>query len=94
MKYIDVKWFHDSDDYSYRLVSEINSDGYEVRKLEFFKNGNVRYATEEVQTGDTRLGIAEVPELSEINVQSEFDGHEISISEFTLLWNEHVDRRS
>jgi hypothetical protein len=94
MRYIDVNWLHDLDDEPYRLVSEIGPDQYETRKLEFFRKGEVGYASSEVHTEITMLGIAEVPAIEEINSQDEFQGQNISKQQFEQLWKKHVPESS
>lgn len=84
--YIDVKWIHDNHDEPIRLVSELDEERSEVRKFEYYIDGTVNYAEEDNNTGDTRLGIVEVSSLSEINLDKEFDGMEISKAEFDSLW--------
>ena len=86
MRYIDVKWLHDNEEYPIRLVSEIGPDGYEIRKLEFFKDGRSGIASEFNASHGVKLGIATVPSLDEINMDSEFAGKEISQSDFERLW--------
>lgn len=90
MRYIDVEWLHDFEDEPYRLVSEIGDDEYEIRKLEFYRNGQVGVATVDVCTEKTMLGIVEVPSIEEINCQGEFQGKEITKNEFELLWEQHA----
>ncbi|MEC8326548.1 MAG: hypothetical protein VX100_10680 [Pseudomonadota bacterium] len=94
MRYIDVNWFNESSDEPYRLVSEIGLDQYETRKLEFFPSGEVGYASPETHTKQTMLGIAEVPELEEINSQEEFQGQNISKQEFEQLWLQYTQKSS
>ena len=87
-QYIDVLWIHGNyDEDPYRLVSELDSERFEIRKLEYFKNGVVQYADEQMQTGDTYLGLVEVPDLQDINNDSEFEGKEISKELFEKFWN-------
>ena len=86
MRYIDVKWLHDNEKYPIRLVSEIGSDDYEIRKLEFFKDGRCGFASEFEASLGVELGSATVPSLDEINTDCEFDGEEISQSDFERLW--------
>jgi hypothetical protein len=86
MRYIDVKWLHDNQEYPIRLVSEIGPDDYEIRKLEFFKDGRCGFACESEASLGVELGAATVPSLDEINTESEFDGEEISQSDFEKLW--------
>jgi len=94
MRYIDVNWLHDSDKEPYRLVSEIGRDQYETRKLEFFRTGDVGYASLRSHTNNTMLGIAEIPQLEEINSQIEFQGKSISKQQFEQLWQKYVPQSS
>ncbi len=94
MRYIDVNWVHESEEYPYRLISEIGEDQFEVRKLEFFRNGNIGFASDTNNTESTVLGIVEVPPLEEINSDKEFQGKNISKQEFELLWEQHVPANS
>ena len=88
--YLSVKWFHDSKDYPTLLISELDAQRYETRKLEFFPNGKVGLADDRRHTEDTRLGKVKVPPLSEINSDKEFEGHEITSVEFEDLWKKHA----
>lgn len=90
MRYIDVNWLLASDNEPYRLVSEIGPDQYETRKLEFFINGEIGYASPSIQTRDTKLGDVEVPQLDEINSQSEFEAKSISRQQFEILWKSYT----
>lgn len=94
MRYIDVHWIHDFEDEPVRLLSEIGPDNFEIRKLEFFRNGIVGYASNKEEHGGTKLGIVEVPCIDEINLQSEFKGVEINKVEFELLWQKNVPTSS
>ena len=86
IEYIDVKWKHDFADEPVRLVSELGEGRYEIRKLEFFRDGTVGCAGAAGCSELTELGIAPVPSLEAINDQSEFEGSEISKSDFEALW--------
>jgi hypothetical protein len=90
MKYIDVRWHHSHEDEPVRLVSEIGTDGFEVRKLEFFRDGRVGFASREANSDATHLGIAAVPDLSEINSEQEFSGIGIDASAFEELWKRYA----
>ncbi len=88
-EYIDVKWIHDNYEvYPCRLVSELDKDRFEIRKLEYFKNGVVQFANDKMQSGDTHLGYVETPLLGVINQDSEFNGKVITQSQFESLWAE------
>jgi hypothetical protein len=86
MRYIDVKWLHENAGDPIRLVSELNLDGYEMRKLEFFRDGSVGFAFASGASHGVELGTASVPPLDEINAIGEFDGVEISSADFEVLW--------
>jgi len=92
MTYIDVKWIHDHPFEPIRLVSELNGFCFEVRKLEFFRDGRVGFASSTKASEKTRLGDAAVPPLAEINESAEFNGIEISAEEFAKLWNQYGSR--
>jgi len=89
MKYIDVRWRHESPDDPIRLVSELDAAGWEQRKLEFFADGRVGFASGAGAATGTLLGTMAVPSLDEINAQSEFEGAEIDAATFETLWREH-----
>ena len=89
MRYIDVRWRHESPEYPIRLVSELVAAGWEQRKLEFFADGRVGFASGAGAAPGTSLGTMAVPPLNEINAQSEFDGVEIDATAFEALWIEH-----
>ena len=90
MRYIDVEWIHDLEDEPFRLVSEIGDDNFELRKLEFCRNGKLGFASGETHTENTMLGIVEVPPLEEINSDVEFQGISISKHKFEQLWQKYV----
>jgi hypothetical protein len=89
-EYIDVRWIHSNADDAVRLVSELDADRYETRKLEFFLDGRVGYASKDRASDATRLGKVPVPPLAEINAQAEFSGIAIGAVDFEALWDEHV----
>ncbi|MFZ6727491.1 DUF6881 domain-containing protein [Undibacterium sp. MH2W] len=86
MRYIDVKWMHENRNYPIRLVSEIGLDGYEIRKLEFFRDGRCGFACESVANLGVELGSSPTPTLDNINAIGEFGGVEISEADFEELW--------
>jgi len=87
MKYIDVRWLHENELDPIRLVSELDAENFEARKLEFFRDGSVGYASESGASRGVELGVAPVPSLEEINHDEEFQGIEISKFDFEKLWS-------
>ena len=94
MHYIDVTWRHTFPDEPVRLVSELGDDRFEVRKLEFFPDGAVGYASAGVEYAGTALGTVAVPPLDAINQDAQFHGVEISASQFNELWVNYADKCS
>ncbi len=88
MEYISVIWKHDHRDEPVRLVSELDGERFEVRKLEFFRDGSVGFASQEGESGGTRIGEVAVPPLSQINDDPEFEGVAITQTQFEQLWQE------
>ena len=89
MNFIDVKWHHSNRSAPVRLVSELDAKRNETRKLEFFADGRVGYASERTSAHGTALGIEPVPPLEEINAQTEFEGTAINSTQFEQLWRIH-----
>jgi len=89
MQYIDVQWIHENADDPVRLVSELDDERFEARKIEFFSNGKVETADIDHSGPDTRLGEGAVPSLEEINADSQFLGVAIQAAEFEALWVIH-----
>lgn len=85
MRYVDVIWVHSDVDTPIRLVSEIGSDGFKTRKVEFFLDDRVDRATVSTASGDIQLGDQPVPPLEEINSQCEFRGIEFDAAIFEAL---------
>jgi len=90
MEYIDVAWRHENPDYPVRLVSELNDQRFEVRKLEFFADGTVGFASEDCSVRGTELGTVAVPPLDEINAESQFHGLSVDRASFEELWRRHA----
>lgn len=89
---IDVAWKHVFEAEPVRLVSVLDRNRHEVRKLEFFRDGRVGFADEARSSHGTELGTVPVPPLVEINADPEFDGRAITLEDFETLWSCHVTR--
>ncbi|WP_420993620.1 DUF6881 domain-containing protein [Cupriavidus sp. 30B13] len=89
-EFIDVQWRHSLGTEPTRLVSELDEQRMEIRKLEFFADGRVGYAWAEHTAHGTELGLLPVPPLTEINAAAEFIGTTITAAEFDALWSTHV----
>ena len=94
MEYIDVTWQHDDEGYPIRIISELDPDRYEIRKIELYKNGGVGYAYEEKSYLGAVLGEKPVPILEEINKDPQFIGKHINAEEFEKLWKIHASNNT
>lgn len=88
MRYQRVRWAHDAVEVPILLYSEIDDDGWEIRKVEEFRSGFRDLASRDVETGGSFLGIEPIPPLDEINLSAEFDGALISAEDFETVWGE------
>lgn len=86
MLYIDVMWHHDDQDYPVRLVSELDENRWELRKLEFYRDGRVGKASKGGSTLDTALGIEPLPLIEEINGDGQFSAMPMEPEAFQALW--------
>jgi hypothetical protein len=86
MKYFKVRWLHQNLDEPVWLYSELDDDGWEIRKVEIFADGNQGFASPSESKGSTALGIVPVPPLEVILRDSEFEGTEITKQEFEEAW--------
>ncbi len=84
--YIRVLWLHSSPDYPVELISEIDGQRYEVRKVEIWADGRTGYASRSEEVGGTGLGRRPVPPFSEIAADPQFKPYEISEAEFERHW--------
>lgn len=83
--YQEVRWHHDRPDEPVALYSEIDS-GFEVRKVEVYRDGRHDYADRSRATGTTVLGEKVVPATDEINEDPEFSAEAITAEEFERVW--------
>lgn len=86
MKYILVKWLHDSPDDPISIYSEIDADQWEHRKVEVFANGRRGFADADEEVGGSRLGLEPWPDLEKLGAEPEFEITEIAGHEFEALW--------
>jgi hypothetical protein len=85
-RYLKVLWHHHSPVEPVAIYCEISS-GYEVRKVEVFRDGRHDYADTSHSTGITRLSSILTPTADEINQDpEEFSATTITASEFEQVW--------
>lgn len=87
MKYLKVKWLHDSNDYPIEMYSELDSKRNEIRKVEIFPDDSIGYAENASSFGKTILGKVPIPSIQEINEDPQFIAMEITKDSFDNIWN-------
>jgi hypothetical protein len=92
--YIVCDWKHDDPKYPIRIYSEVDEEGWETRKVQFFPDGRVGYADlERVDNGDTGLSELPLPSIEEINANPRLEDKEITKEEFEEVWRKYVENR-
>lgn len=86
MTYIKVYWNHDFPDEPILMLSELDDDRNEIRKVEVYRGDLLGYACEDRNKNGTLLSECELPELSVINEDIQFEGVEIEKEEFEKVW--------
>jgi hypothetical protein len=86
MKYLKVDWHHENQSDPTRMYIEIDDARWERRKVEMFADGRMTYASPSSATGDSMLGLMEVPSIDDIRAIGEFDAVYIEQAEFMAMW--------
>lgn len=81
-----MKWIHDLPDTPELLYSELDSEQWEIRKVEVYPDGRMDFADHEERTGSTKLGIEPMPPLEDIAADPQFEPQVISAEEFESVW--------
>jgi Domain of unknown function (DUF6881) len=90
--YIRVRWLHGFPDEPVDLWSELDRARFETRKLEFFRDGTVGFASAAESAHGTELGSIPVPSLEEIATDPQFLTKEISQAAFERRWKTRHSR--
>jgi hypothetical protein len=94
MTYIRIRWLHAFPDSPVDYWSELDCERFETRKLEYYRDGTVGYASAVEAVGDTVLGVLTVPLLHEIASNPEFEPEEITKADFEQKWEiRHLSSR-
>ena len=91
-RYLKVTWHHDFPDEPSVLYSEIDA-GYEIRKVDVYRDGTHDFADGSRSIVTTRLGEIPVPTAEEINEDPEFSAVAISAEDFDLVWQRATQSR-
>ncbi|GAA2075812.1 hypothetical protein GCM10009801_30800 [Streptomyces albiaxialis] len=89
-----VTWHHDFADEPVAICSEIGEDGYEVRKVEEFRDGMLSWADGEHEHGRTGLAVIPMGRIEDIQAQAEFTASHIPRAEFEAVWHRATDRQA
>ena len=92
MIYIKVHWKHNFQNEPIFLYMELDENRNEIRKVEIFGNDLLGYAYKNININGTFLSKFKIPELCEINEDSQFDAFEIDKETFELIWNRAVKK--
>lgn len=84
-RYQKVLWHHNYPDEPVMLYSEIDS-GFEIRKIEVYRDGRRDYADRSHSTGTTMLGEKMIPGMDEIRGDPDFSAVAIAAEEFEEMW--------
>ena len=93
MIYIKVFWKHDFPDEPILMFSELDNNRNEVRKVEVYRGNRLGYACEKNNKNGTLLSECQLPELSVINEDIQFEGKEIEKDEFEKVWKRALEGR-
>ena len=93
MQYIRVIWTHEDADMPIEILSEIDDERYEVRKIDRFADNRIQCASEDFEEGDTRLGEKPWPQPEEVN-DAELCAAYITQEEFEARWREVTAHRT
>jgi hypothetical protein len=87
MKYIRLYWTHDRRDMPIWLISELDDENCEMRKVEIWRGGAKGYADRTTSYGSTGLAQVPLPPFDEIAALPGFELEEINRAEFEREWN-------
>lgn len=88
MSYIRVRWIGADYDMPVLILSELDAERWETRKLEIFADGSQGYAAHGVSSGSTILSLEPLPSVAEIASDPQFRIEEITEQEFEAIWRQ------
>lgn len=86
LAYLKVIWHHDFPDEPVVMLSEVR-DGWEVRKVEKFRDGRAQCAGPSGTSGDTVLSETSLPTPDEIARDPQFTVEPTDADEFEAEWD-------
>lgn len=92
MNYLRVRWVHQHPNEPVLLLSELDAERYEVRKIEIFAGGRKGFASSSESYGGTILGELPIPPLAEIALDKQFVVESTNANDFAAVWSEATKR--
>jgi hypothetical protein len=86
MRYQRIVWASSLESEPVHLYAEIDSDGYEVRKVDEYRNGHLDRADRNGGSGSTFVSDYYVPEIERVSAIRDFEATAISADEFETVW--------
>jgi hypothetical protein len=86
MEYWKVDWLHDFETEPIRIYSEVGDDGYEIRKVQHYRDGRMLKADASHESRDIGLGEIPVGSIKDVASQPEFAASLITPEEFEKEW--------
>ncbi|HEY7646529.1 MAG TPA: hypothetical protein VH858_15925 [Hyphomicrobiales bacterium] len=93
MQYIKVQWMHEFRDEPILIYSEIDDVGWELRKVEIYRNGYASFASKTISAGTSMLSVEPLPSPSEIASDPQFKTERINKEEFDNIWDRYTRKK-
>ncbi|MDQ2688045.1 MAG: hypothetical protein M3Y28_09290 [Armatimonadota bacterium] len=91
MHYVAVEWLHLTPNEPTRLYYELDSERYERRKVEEYRDGTFHSASAAHGQGTPFLAWEPHPPLAEIEADPQFRAREINAQEFERVWARAIE---
>lgn len=88
MDYWEVHWLHDFEAEPVAFFSAIGEDGYEVRKVQEYRDGRRLRTDAQHESGDVWLSEIPVGSINDVQSQPEFTARTITQDEFEEVWRQ------
>ena len=91
MKYLKIIWHHNFNDEPKIIYSEVNEEGWELRKIEIFPDGIYGFADSIDKSGSTELSKEPLPSIVDIANDPQFEPSIIISGDFEEIWSRRMD---
>ncbi len=88
MNYSMIHWLHDFPDEPVTLYHELDTERWEVRKVEKYRDGTLRWTDAEHEDDFIALGQMPHPSAEEIMEDPQFVVEDLTADEFEHIWAE------